>query len=268
MESFSGIHTACKNCVFAEYKGKQQVGCAFNKIEEYKRAGVKIVPVYDDDKEFFVIDNRFCMFYRNEAVMERYSQDSWKKIVESQNVVPYHLIVFFENGHTYRDLKTILTNFSQEQHNRPNMVTVINKQYGEENSISPKDILDLLNSYKFHLFSLKNVYNKELTDREFIDLAMDSAMKYPYPWYVVFRSNFEVPKDFMYEFNQAIFVDMKQVCFAKPVDDLSGMIVGKIAHKKHSGNAFRINLEDKILKEESNTERLVFNAEDLCPSLK
>lgn len=268
MEAFSPIHTACKKCVFAKYENNRQVGCEFNKIEEYKEAGVKVIPVYDEEKEFFVVDNRFCMFYRNREVMEQYSKDSWKKIVESQNVVPYHLIVFFEKDHTFQDLKKFLNNFSGKQHNRPNLVTVVNKQYQEENSVAPTEILNLLNSYNFHLFSLKNVYNKELTDRELIDLAMDSAMKYPYPWYIVFRSNFQVPESFMYEFNQAIFVKMKQICFTRPVDDLNGMIVSRIAHKKHSGNSFRINIEDKILKEEDHTDRLIFNVEDVCPSLK
>jgi hypothetical protein len=60
------IKTSCKECVFAEYTDKTQVGCSANRIHHFKDLAVE---AYDDDKEFYVI-NTFCNFYR---------QDKWLK---------------------------------------------------------------------------------------------------------------------------------------------------------------------------------------------
>lgn len=56
-------HTSCKECIFAIYKNKTQIGCLDNRIEKFKN---NVVAAYDDDKEFYVI-NRACTLYRPET---------------------------------------------------------------------------------------------------------------------------------------------------------------------------------------------------------
>lgn len=58
--------TACKNCLFAEYEGDTQTGCAAGRIKKYQDNHM-VIEAYDNEKEFFVIKG-ICNLVR---------QDSW-----------------------------------------------------------------------------------------------------------------------------------------------------------------------------------------------
>ena len=60
----STIHTSCKDCVFAIYNDNTQTDCSMNMIEKYQNKGSKIIEAYDDEKEFFIINERKCIWYR------------------------------------------------------------------------------------------------------------------------------------------------------------------------------------------------------------
>ena len=46
------------------------------------------------------------------------------------------------------------------------------------------------------------------------------------------------------------------------------MLVNKIMHRKHTGNAFLIDVEHKILELEEDSENYFYNIEELCPCLQ
>lgn len=268
----SQVHTACKNCVFAVYEGSTQTNCKLDKIDDYKDAGISVIDVQDGDKEFCVIDGRFCMFYRNEEVMQKYPQDSWEAMVNLQTKVPYHAIIFIGEDSTFKEVKAAC-NKLKRQDIKPNMVTFVNKQYPKytkdpENSLKPSVLLQLLSDSGFHKYNLKNVYNDDMDDRSLIDLVFDSSKDEPYPFYTVFESSFNIPKSFSKDLNDAILIKMMQIGFAKPVDGINGMIVNRVAHKKHAGNSFYVNLEDKIEKFEDNGTKFIYEATEICPNLK
>lgn len=52
--------TSCKECIFAKYDGKTQIGCLADRIEKFKDY---LIEAYDEDKEFYVI-KRFCNLFR------------------------------------------------------------------------------------------------------------------------------------------------------------------------------------------------------------
>lgn len=64
MTQISDIHTSCKNCVFATYNESTQTGCGLNYIDVYKKLNIQILEVYDYDKEFYVINDKKCIGYR------------------------------------------------------------------------------------------------------------------------------------------------------------------------------------------------------------
>lgn len=270
----SQIHTSCKNCVFANYTadGLTQSGCKLGKIQDYKKAGIDILDVYDDELQFSVINGRVCLFYRNTDVMEQYPKDTWQDIVKLQTKVPYHAMVFIEPNTTFKEVKKICKNLKNQEIS-PNLVTLINKQYSlytedSEKYIKPSKLLSLLSNSEFHQYSLKNIYDNDLDDRSLIDLVFDSTKEKPYPFYVVFRCGFDIPESFSKDFNDSVLIKMMQLGFVKPYDDINGMIVNRTAHKKHSGNSFNINLEEKIIKFEDNGEKFIFNIGDICNHLK
>lgn len=70
------IHTPCKDCVFAIYEDKTQVGCALNYIDTYKQKEIPVLEAYDNDKEFYIINGKKCIGYR---------ENKWFKQFELEN---------------------------------------------------------------------------------------------------------------------------------------------------------------------------------------
>jgi len=273
----SQIHTVCRDCVFARYDGedpKQQSGCSLNKIQDYEKAEVPVIEVFDDsDRKFKLINGRFCMFYRNEETMKGLASSTWEEVVKLQTKVPYHAIVFFEEDQDYKELKKTLLSLDNQEVS-PNLVTVFNMSFakyseekGKGDTVAPSKLLELLQSFNFYQYSLKNVYDQNLDKRDLVDLAFDSNKEKPYPFYVTFNSGFIVPKNFSKELNNAILIDMKQLGFVKPIDEINGMIVNKTTHKKHGGNSFHRNLEKKILEFEEGGEKFIYEPSEVVPCL-
>ena len=271
----SQVHTSCHSCVFAEYDHYNvQQGCRMNKIQQYRDAGVKILDVYaaKTNKSHYLIDGRFCMFFRNPEVMSNHDPKNWEKIVKQQVKVPYHLILMVNDDTTLEQVQENLRNLKY-QYVQPKFITLVNKQYHQysqnpDKYIKPSSLLFALQEIDFIAkYSLRNIYDENLSDREIIDLVFDSTNKLPLPFYLVFNANFKIHRDFTRQFNTAIFDKMLQIGFAKPIDNINGMIVNHTTHKKHAGNSFGILLEDKILKFENNGEQFIMETKDICPSI-
>ena len=211
------------------------------------------------------------MFYRNEQLMEPYPKDTWEDIVKLQTKVPYHAIVIVGENTTLKEVKRSLSDLKKQEVS-PNFVTIVNKQYPKwvekKEGIAPSVLLEALQHQEFHKFSMKNIYDLEMDDRSLVDLVFDNSKSTPIPFFVVFEAEFQVPETFSSEFNNSILINMKQIGVAKPKDHINGFLFNKTSHKKHSGNAFGINLEDKIAKYEEGGEKFIFEIGDLCPSMK
>lgn len=61
------LHTACKQCVFAQYNDKTQTGCDLGYLDIYRNKDVEILDVYDSELEFFVINEKKCPGYREHS---------------------------------------------------------------------------------------------------------------------------------------------------------------------------------------------------------
>jgi len=268
----SHTSTACKECVFAVYDGNTQTSCKLNKIQDYRNAEIDIVDVYDDDKNFYIINGRFCLFFRNQQVMEHHPKNTWEKIVRLQTKVPYHLILMVNKEDTLKTVKDAIRSIKQQEY-EPNIVTIVNKQYpyyqeSPNSYIRPSKILEILQDAEFHQYSLRNIYDAELQDREMIDLVFDTYKQHSYPFYAVFMANRQIPLEFSTQLNTAILIKMQQICVATLDSSVHGMVFNRIAHKKHGGNSFRIDLEQKILKNEENGERFIFKSDEVFPCLQ
>lgn len=271
-EPLSQIHTACRDCVFAQYKENTQVGCKLDKINDYKNAEIPIVEAHDGNKEFYVINGRVCLSFRNEEVLKDYPVNSWEEIVKLQTKVPYQIICFIEEDDKLIDLKNFIKSIKRQEV-QPNRVTFINKQYSNyinktKPALDPKTILEVIQDNNFHQYQLRNAYDLEVTNRDWIDMVFDNTKDLPIPFYFTFDCNKEIPDNFTKEFNDAICIKMLQIGVAIPNEGLHGYIGNKIAHKKHAGNSFGILLEDKILELEENGDRFIFKVENICPSIK
>jgi|TARA_R110000765_G_scaffold39424_5_gene85764 hypothetical protein len=264
----NSIHTACKDCSFAVYKNGTQEGCEFNRIELYKESGAEVIPVYDDESNnFYVINNRICIYHRDKKWVDKYPKSEIKNIVEAQTKSPYHAILIRNEDKTVEDINRTIESLAN-QFNPPTVVSVINMDIAGSNYEFSMQMEEILKEHdeKFS-WRVQNIVNSDRTLRECIDLAIDATyFSKSYAFYIVFEAGFVVPDNFTRELHDAFSVN--QIVFASPVDNLNGLLCNKLLHRKHTGNAFYINIEDKLKEFEQGIEKHLFQIEELCPSLK
>jgi hypothetical protein len=102
MNSVAPIHTPCKNCVFSKYSGKTQDGCHLDFIDRYKNSGAEILEAYDNDLEFYIINNKKCLGYREESFFKRKGMESSsiedkKNYFYGENHINYLAIINLQN---------------------------------------------------------------------------------------------------------------------------------------------------------------------------
>ena len=266
------LHTSCGDCIFSEKnkKTQTQIGCSFNKIEAYRDKGDgDVIEAYDTfGNEFFVINNHICLHKRTKEWAKTYTKSQWKSIVEEQLKIKYHAMVVFEDDGTSKKqlLKTVRSLFNQKM--PPCLLTIINRS-----KIVPSELVRAIEEQQMAdpkpQWRLQTFFDDNLTDREAIDLVIDSSKYVTYPmFYIVFKSPLEVPSEFSEEMQSYFIDEMKHAVFAYPRKDGNGMLVNSVFHKKHAGNCFGINIEDKLKEFEPGAEQYFRSIEDICPSLK
>lgn len=70
------IHTPCKNCVFATYDNKTQDGCALDYISVYKNKNISVLEAYDNDQEFYIINGKKCIGYRENKWFKQFGLEN------------------------------------------------------------------------------------------------------------------------------------------------------------------------------------------------
>lgn len=162
------IKTSCKNCTFAKYNEKTQIGCEFDRIRNFKEDDV--IEAYDDYKEFYII-KRPCNYYRNTG--QNYSIEDTQK-VKQESAVSFDIllnynqfdknnekyIIDFINSITYYTNKYKLILFHEYSVNadvKDSIVNILSNIKKHVNIIISESDEKFLNSYlrksknKFHI---------------------------------------------------------------------------------------------------------------------
>lgn len=69
------IHTPCKDCVFAIYNQNTQTDCALGYIDKYKDKNISVLEAYDNTKEFYIINGKKCIGYRENKWFKQFDLD-------------------------------------------------------------------------------------------------------------------------------------------------------------------------------------------------
>lgn len=96
------MDTPCKECCFAIYEDVTQVGCAQGRIEKYQEVDPDaVLPVYDDDKEFFVIKDRLCPYFRTKEWLDQVgnNEEVIKDILRFETTLNFDIFLFLEKDH-------------------------------------------------------------------------------------------------------------------------------------------------------------------------
>jgi len=98
MSEIKAIHTVCKNCVFSIFDGNTQTGCFTKYLDRYRENNEQVLEVFDDNKEFYIINHKKCLGYRENAWFDQFNmlnstmQEKFDKI-KSENHLQYLLII-------------------------------------------------------------------------------------------------------------------------------------------------------------------------------
>ncbi len=274
----SKTHTACKNCIFATWKGDTQIGCKVGRIEQYRNIDPNIVlEVYDEDKEFYTINNRICLYYRNEEWLKRkrfsrlaerifYEKvsdtnqveyddiDEYKSIARKEMQIKCHFIITYNRNQDITNLEHTLESI-QCQKIQPTIVTVINRNLDK---ISNSQITTMLEDYfpNILLWKVQGAINLNLSDLAYIDMAFDATKYKIYTLYITVPAGILLNPDLMQELDEAINDDLQTFHM---IQGEYTTIVPKQIHYLNGGNSFNIPLSDKL---NSNNIKSI---EDICP---
>mgnify|MGYP003624567252 FL=1 len=266
------VHTACLDCVFSIKDKQKQIGCKFNRLELYEKAGAEIIKAYDaHNNEFDVINMRICMYKRGEEWAKEVPKHEQEDTVNKELRAKYHSMVYFTDNLPNKDeaLKGLDKTLDSldKQKNPPRVVTVISKR----KDISQKILVNHITTscYKNIEWRLQTFFDEEMADRECVDMVIDGT-KYQYPilFYINFHSGFVVPESMSEELQNFFVKDMKRAVYAYPTTDGNGELVNSVLHLKHAGNCFNIPILEKIKEFEEGALDFIVEIEDICPSLK
>lgn len=146
MSDITAIHTSCKNCVFAKYDGITQTDCYLEYIQTFKDNNVSVVEAYDEEKEFYIINNKKCIGYRDKDWILKNNLDinNIQSIIDAfnkTNQINYISIIDTKNL-SINNIKDILQKLKIQSH-KPQKIFLIRYSTNQDLSFSKiKPILE------------------------------------------------------------------------------------------------------------------------------
>lgn len=163
-ESINIIHTSCKKCVFAEYNENTQIACCLNLLDKFKNKGVEVLNVYDEEKEYFVINNKKCVGYKEEKYFQNrgLSSSSLDKKIQyvKNNLKVNYAIVINIKKYKNNNLEKLAESISQLKI-KPSIVYVI-RYRKDRGKYSYDQIQNFLNQCQISKWKIKTILDPKI----------------------------------------------------------------------------------------------------------
>lgn len=238
--------TPCKNCIFAEYNDITQIGCKLGMIEKFRNKGTPILEVYDNDKEFYVIQGRRCMsartkhwFYKDYTVTEQ------RAMINREVAIPYNAIIFAEHK-SYNDIKKTIESLAA-QTIKPWKITVVLLNNHPDTQRILKVLDNTTLSWKIQGMMLPNTPKQQVLNT--------IVGHVPITWYAVFHAGCVVPKDTFDTINKFIHEELNVVTVIRPNSQGDCSVVLREVHKNYFYAELITTLQDST----------VYRIHDICP---
>lgn len=201
------VETVCKECVWAQYKGNTQVDCELGRLDRFRAQGTSVAEVYDDDKEFFVIENRVCNSCRDSnwaaKILYNYKDAADPKLfllveVIDETRIQQDIFVHVTSNSTYAQIRDILLQLEQHKIFIGNLIVLLN---GE--TLSPSEIRPLLSEFNW---SIKKVCEPNATLERAINIFLGKTSTLFYT--VVFPGQ-KLPENLLEKIDYAVNSSLK-----------------------------------------------------------
>jgi hypothetical protein len=150
MSEIAQIHTSCKDCVFAVYKKNTQTDCALDYMNKYKSKNVQVLEAYDEYKEFYILNNKKCIGYRENKWLKNNdlptTVDLGTKIelYNKTNKIDYICVIDTKNL-TFDQLQDIVEQIHKDI--PPMMLYII--RYNDNNNFKYENLKGILDNLKY-----------------------------------------------------------------------------------------------------------------------
>lgn len=255
--------TPCKNCCFAVYEDLTQVGCARNRLEKYKKVGSEIIEAYDEDKEFYVIKNRICPFYRDKKWLDAFkgqSDSEIERMLTYETMSRFHLIIILKSDSTLKDLKQTVTSVPFEFLNvPPSQVTVVRPKGLQ---LDPKGVKELF-SGTLAKWRMENLLI-DRTDSQVIHNVQKTAKA---QYYCVCHAGYQLPPNYFKTINKSILDNLTQFGMIEAEkDELEGVVIPLHVHEYwyfHGDKDKTIPEKIKEYQCQNQEEKIVYQLEEI-----
>ena len=232
MEHFSddarSPETVCRDCAFAVYSGNSQTGCDAGRLFKFKQALVQIDECYDEDgKEFYVIRDRYCVFWRSQEWKEE-RKDPLMSVVE-ESKIKFECIVYIDDTHNMEDVEiTVKSILLQDL--LPKSIIFVNNNY----RIQPVGLKRMCNRQGM-FFSIEQINDNSLTRGICVDVAARRTNTKSHGYISIFDAGRKVPSEFFSKINGKIIEDLQQI-IAIEGENGNGDVYQTKAYKMSGGN--------------------------------
>lgn len=232
-------YSSCKDCCHAVYTDKTQTGCALNKLEIFKN-NINVIEAYDDDKEFYILEDAECPFKN-----------------KTNDIHIAYQIIIISNSNIDDMRTTIISAFNQNP--RPCHITIIRKF---ADTIRPRDYVDLMQEYEeYWKWRIENIVDPIISDLSCVDLVIDFE---PQPIYSIFYSGFKIPHNtFSVLNNKILHFELKAITLLGNSTG-NGFTSYSSIHSSLSGNAETSYIEK--LKEHIECQTLLQSISSIVPN--
>ena len=266
--------TACRDCAFAEFDGNSQTGCKLGKIEKFKQNGASVKEVFDEtDKEYFVIDGRFCVFWRRPSwlkkneVVKLGAEKAARKEVQAR----FAAVVHISESSSPKDVEKTVDSLLKQNPQPEKLV------FANTSSIKPSKLVALGKHFSINLqipkekgcsyWKIEQIKEDDVDFSRAVDIAVKGLSANDQNYYCGFNAGFEVPIDFTNKIDSSINDDMNR--FLLLTSENENGFVGQIHMHKSIGGNYGRNFVDKMktVTEEQKCPHLIQKITDIVPSM-
>lgn len=270
------INTSCKDCCFANWQDKTQIGCSLARLERFRSNGAEVAVNTDEESGLthFVIKGRECVTWRDKDWVEKLDMGVVaQERALSECVVPVTVIGYIGRRHKMYDVKRFIRAI-QSQEVKPKEIILLNCSCGNIKGPSISNLLD-----KLPITWKNSTLVGEPTKNEAVDSVIKKVSS---TYYTLFNVNYQPPKEFIKRINDSLLLRCERWILAKPNKAGEGLVVNTLSAKSFENNRPMVvsldgKTESPVLNDIAEKLEYIANAteqkshikkiEDLCVSM-
>lgn len=263
-------HTTCSDCIFAVYDEDTQVGCNFNdRVEKYKEKSC-LIEAEDNEKKFFIINNRFCLAKRThhwknkvdkvlsttrtDNELEVYDNETYTTLVRTELEISYDYVIYVGSSLDTDNIEKTLINVVSQPILPKNIVIInnVNLAYGE---ICKSLAMKIVSSQS--KWQIRNICEDADRARAIHTTVRTLTNKL----FALVTAGYILPTGFIQDLDKQINDEILDFCAIRPDKDGNCLISNPLVYKNIGGDkagSFLSKLED-IPKTYP-----ILNMEDIC----